>query len=375
MSDWTSRAARLVDELNEAGKVRSPQWQEAFRVVPRHVFVPEYYQQDGTGTWVTVRTDSPEGLDAVYANRALFTAVDEHGRGVSSSSMPGLMARMLELLDIHRGDRVLEIGTGTGYNAAVLCSVLGDDNVYSVDIDYVDTARERLASLGFAPTLATRDGVLGLPAGAPYDRIEATVAVASIPYAWVQQVREGGLILADLKIGTAAGNLVLLQRDGRVAEGRFDGGYAAFMSMRHPSRVEPPTAPVEVDTSSTVTGVTGVPPKAWEESVPWFLASLSLPEGTTYGFALDTRYTPTAALFTAPDGSRATVSLDGEDGTRECEQSGPHRLWDEVERAYALWEDLGQPSWERFGLTVTAEAQTVWLDDPVRPAWSCPLPE
>ncbi|WP_253830076.1 protein-L-isoaspartate(D-aspartate) O-methyltransferase [Prauserella aidingensis] len=369
-----------MDELTEAGKLRSPQWQEAFRGVPRHVFVPEYYQQDG-GTWTAVSTDSPEGLDAVYANRALFTDVDEHGRGVSSSSMPGLMARMLEILDIHPGDRVLEIGTGTGYNAAILCSVLGDDNVYSIDIDYVDAARRRLATVGFSPTLDTRDGVLGLPVGAPYDRIEATVAVSSVPYAWVQQVREGGLILVDLKIGTAAGNLVLLQHDGYAAEGRFDGGYAAFMSMRHPSRVEPPTTPVNTNSLSAVTGVTRVPPKAWEKSVPWFLASLSLPEGTTYGFTLDERYTPTATLFTSPDGSRATVlldgeeSLDGEGGAWQCEQSGPHRLWDEVERAYALWWDFGQPSWERFGLTVTPETQTVWLDDPVQPAWSCPLPD
>lgn len=375
MSDWTSRAARLVDELTEAGKLRSPQWQNAFRAVPRHLFVPTYYQQDGTGTWGAVGTDSPEGLDAVYANHALITDVDEYGRGVSSSSMPGLMARMLETLDIQPGDRVLEIGTGTGYNAAILCAVLGEKNVYSIDIDYVDTARERLASLGVAPTLATRDGVLGLPSGAPYDRIEATVAVSSIPYAWVQQVREGGLILADLKVGTAAGNLVVLQRDGYVAEGRFDGGYAAFMAMRHPSRVEPPTTLVDAASLATATGVTRVPPKAWENSVPWFLAALNLPEGTTYGFALDTQYMPTAALFTAPDGSRATVSLDGEEGAWRCEQSGPHRLWDEVERAYALWWNLGRPSWERFGLTVTAEVQTVWLDDPVHPAWSCVVPE
>lgn len=364
MTDWRSRAAHLVDELTEAGKLCAPQWQDAFRTVPRHVFVPEFYQQDQTGAWVKVSTDSGEGLEAVYSNRALFTDVDERGVGVSSSSMPGLMARMLELLDIRRGHRVLEIGTGTGYNAAILCSVLGDRNVFSIDIDYVAEARRRLLSLAFDPTLATRDGLLGLGTFAPYDRIESTVAVSRVPYAWVQQVRDGGLLLTDLKVNTAAGNLVLLRRNGDIAEGRFDSGYAAFMQMRRPGQAEEARPrPSGSGRWPTSTRKTDVPARAWEESVPWFLASLELPRGTVYGYQLEDR-SIVASTFTSPDGSRATVSLVDDNGEREVTQSGPRHLWDYVENAYEFWKGLGRPPWERFGLTVTAEDQVVWLDEP-----------
>lgn len=150
--DWTQRAARLADELTAAGKLWSPQWQAAVRAVPRHVLVPVYYRQTGRG-WERADTSTSEGrtrwLDLVYSNTALFTLPD----GRSSSSMPGLMTRMLERLDIGDGHRVLEIGTGTGYNAALVSQRLGDDTVFSVDIEpnLVALARQRLAVLGYHP--------------------------------------------------------------------------------------------------------------------------------------------------------------------------------------------------------------------------------
>ncbi len=106
---------------------------------------------------------------------------------------------MLEALDISLGMSVLEIGTGTGYNAALLCHRLGSACVTSVDIDpaLVDAARERLAALGYTPRLAARDGSAGYPPGAPYDRVIATVGVHVIPAAWIGQTREGGRILAN----------------------------------------------------------------------------------------------------------------------------------------------------------------------------------
>jgi protein-L-isoaspartate O-methyltransferase len=88
---------------------------------------------------------------------------------VSSSTKPDLMLRMLETLDVRDGHRVLEIGTGTGYNAALLSHRVGDHNVYSVDVDaeLVRLARERLAGAGYRPTLAAIDGEGGLPEHAP----------------------------------------------------------------------------------------------------------------------------------------------------------------------------------------------------------------
>ena len=134
MTDWQARAQHLADELTAAGKLRSPRWQQAIAQVPRHKLVPSYYTYTEHG-WQVADTSSPQGqqqwLALVYSNKALFVLPD----GLSSTSMPGLMTRMLEALDVHDGHRVLEIGTGTGYNAALLCHRLGDDQVFSVDID------------------------------------------------------------------------------------------------------------------------------------------------------------------------------------------------------------------------------------------------
>lgn len=313
-------------------------------------------------------------MDAVYSNRALFTDVDGHRGGVSSSSMPGLMTRMLELLDVSPGQTVLEIGTGTGYNAALLCAALGDDHVFSVDIDYVDTARKRLSSLGYAPTLRTKDGLEGLPQYGPFDRIMSTVAVHRVPWSWVEQLAQDGAILTDLKLAAQAGNLVRLVRSGDRAEGRFDNGYAAFMSMRHPDKPEPTTVPRAHD--PLCEGLTRLTPKVWEQTVPWFIAALELPVRlTSLGFQMGGDGNPVAEMLAAEDGSSATADLTlGADGARRTVQMGPTRLWDAVERGYHVWEEADRPGWERLGLTVTTDRQWVWLDKPDNSlCWDIPV--
>jgi protein-L-isoaspartate(D-aspartate) O-methyltransferase len=150
-----------------------------------------------------------EWLDQVYSNTALLTAVADHWESRSlrsSSSMPGLMTRMLETLDVQDGNRVLEIGTGTGYNVALLAHRLGEANVFSVDVepDLIDLARQRLARIGYHPTLVAADGAAGLAEHAPFDRIIATCAVPAVPWAWVEQTSPAGVILTDLKAARGA---------------------------------------------------------------------------------------------------------------------------------------------------------------------------
>jgi protein-L-isoaspartate(D-aspartate) O-methyltransferase len=161
---------------------------------------------------------------------------------VSSSTKPDLMIRMLEALDVTDGMRVLEIGTGTGYNAALLSHRLGSAQVCSVDIDphLVSQARQRLTRLGYTPTVATADGADGLPAHAPFDRIIATCALFAVPAAWIAQLRPGGLALAHIEGPLGAGNLLALRRgDAQVLEGRFLPWWGCFMRRRATARFTP----------------------------------------------------------------------------------------------------------------------------------------
>lgn len=179
--------------------------------VPRHLLVPRAYQQDNTGAWREFETAM--ALERVYSPETLVTALEAVGGNrfpISSSTKPDLMVRMLEILDVQDGHRVLEIGTGTGYNAALLAHRLGDEQVFSVDVgeDLVDLARDRLDAAGYRPRLAAVDGVHGLPAHAPFDRIIATCSVPAVPWEWAQQLAPDGTILVDLKLANSAGNLV-----------------------------------------------------------------------------------------------------------------------------------------------------------------------
>lgn len=116
----------------------------------------------------------------------------------SSASMPSVVFRMLRDLDVSPGHRALEIGTGTGWNAALLAYRLGAGNVVTVEVDraVAAAARTALERFGLAVRAVHGDGLAGRPDGAPYDRVIATCAVRTLPYAWVAQCRPLGVIVA-----------------------------------------------------------------------------------------------------------------------------------------------------------------------------------
>jgi methyltransferase of ATP-grasp peptide maturase system len=376
VNDWTDHAARLAEELVAAGKLHSPEWIAAVRAIPRHTLVPVFYEQDpGTGEWLTRDVTDPAWQERIYANRGLFTKIGEDTGswgtavvGLSSTSTPGLMTRMLETLDIHEGHDMLEIGTGTGYNAALLAHRLGAEHVFSVDIDreLVDLARDRLGRIGYRPTLMVADGANGLPEHAPYDRIIATCSVPAIPRAWLDQTRIGGLILADLKLSVHAGNLVLLTRLADRAEGYFDRTWAGFMALRPntPSHRDtdrhwPAGARDRVEATPRTTDLDQLHP--WDNLVAWFLAQLTVPDEISYGH---TTNSSRDVFLTSADGSWCEVSDHTDNRTRQVWETGPTPLWRAIENANQLWHELGQPGWDRFGLTATIEQQWVWLDSP-----------
>ncbi|HEY8985616.1 MAG TPA: methyltransferase domain-containing protein, partial [Streptomyces sp.] len=189
-------ARELVRVIEERGGfVGEPRWREAFLAVPRHVFVPYYYVA-GVGGYRRVWGEDPDPLvrerwaRGVYEDVPLAIRVRD-GELVSSSSQPSLMALMLGALGVRDGERVLEIGAGSGYNAGLLAYRLGDRGVVSVDLEpeIVESARRHLAVAGYRPRVVVGDGARGVPDGAPYDRVVATCGVGSVPSAWVRQCR------------------------------------------------------------------------------------------------------------------------------------------------------------------------------------------
>src|SRR5690606_17525223 len=246
--DGAAAAARaeLVRAIDASGAFDTdPVWREVFAAVPRHLFVPYYYIGVVGGherRWEGSPDprDRAQWLRGAYEDMPLATRLRD-GELLSSSSQPSLMAVMLAELGVRDGDRVLEIGTGSGYNAALLAHRLGDhDLVTTVDLDpeITEPARRNLAAAGYHPAVVTGDGALGVPDRAPFDRIIATCALPSVPPAWLEQTRPGGRILAPYATGVVS---LTVQEAGR-AEGRFLHTPAYFVPLRGAagSRPEPP---------------------------------------------------------------------------------------------------------------------------------------
>jgi protein-L-isoaspartate(D-aspartate) O-methyltransferase len=177
--------ARLVDGLHDSGRLCSAAVEEAFRTVPRHLFLPGV------------------PLARAYADEAVAVqAVD--GVTTSSASQPSMMAIMLAQLDLRPGHRVLEVGAGTGYNAALMARIVGPQgHVVAVDIDeeLVDGAAHHLAAAGVSDVeLVCGDGALGHAPGAPYDRIILTVGSGEVRPEWIAQLAPGGRLLLPLAL-------------------------------------------------------------------------------------------------------------------------------------------------------------------------------
>jgi protein-L-isoaspartate(D-aspartate) O-methyltransferase len=176
--DWQRQRIRMVNEQLKARDIRDERVLSAMLSVPRHLFIPESARGAAYG-------DSPVPIG--------------HGQTISQ---PYIVAFMTQSLEVGPGDRVLEIGTGSGYQAAVL-SVLAKD-VFTIEIvaPLADRARSTLQELGYRNIeVRTGNGYLGWPEHAPYDRIIVTAAPADVPPALVQQLKVGGLMAIPVGVG------------------------------------------------------------------------------------------------------------------------------------------------------------------------------
>lgn len=249
----------LVAQLHAAGAVPAA-WVLAFQAVARELFIPDrVWVTDGGARADPVAldraTDPERWLASVYSDVTIVTQFDDGRtpwpqpghRPTSSSSMPSVVAKMLRALEVEPGGSVLEIGTGTGYNAALLAELVGPrGHVTTVEIDPALAARARrsLTAAGYSDKVRvlTADGAADLdnrPGGvhAPgWDRVIATagVHVGRLPYGWVRHTRPGGIVLAPMRADLAVGPLVRFVVDGDgTARGRaVPEPKVSFMELR-----------------------------------------------------------------------------------------------------------------------------------------------
>jgi protein-L-isoaspartate(D-aspartate) O-methyltransferase len=176
--------AILADRLVAEGEITGATIQKAFRTVSRHLFLPGVPLEDA------------------YADQVVVTKRSPSGEPLISASQPTIIATMLEQIDVQPGHHILEIGTGTGYNAALLRELARTGQVTTVDIapEATRTARQHLVNAGYPDIeVLTGDGAAGAPERAPFDRIIVTAGAWDLPPAWWQQLTPTGRIVVPLR--------------------------------------------------------------------------------------------------------------------------------------------------------------------------------
>jgi len=207
--DFEKQRRALVDRLVEWEYVKSPAVRAAFMKVPRERFVPEDVR-------ASAYDDTPLPIG--------------HGQTISA---PSMIAIMLEEADLKPGEKVLEIGTGCGYNAALLAELAGPDRVVSVERipGLADLARANLAACEYRVEVVVGDGTEGHPPRAPYDCVFATAGAPRIPKPWNEQTRVGGRIVAPVGKSRMTQVLITARRTSESEWNVHEGTPCAFVPL------------------------------------------------------------------------------------------------------------------------------------------------
>ena len=387
LADLASRIGRLADELAESGDLESPHWREALLAVPRHMFIPDIAYADPNDPSasnqypVNRKADPQTWWRAVYTDTVLVTQLDDgagdlatgDGTATSSNSAPGAVFSLLEHLWVQDHQRVLEIGTGTGWTAGLLSHRVGAHNVTSIEIDPALAARARanLQAAGSRPNLVIGDGEDGFKEAAPFDRVHVTCGAETVPAAWVEQTRPGGVLVIPLTLGYGFGHLLRLTCCGDgTATGRFpdDAGYMMLRSQRHLRG--PASAFVYNESDADPSWTTLDPRSIIYESRGADLTIAARVPGCQYRTEDTGDGTGSSVfwLFETRTRRGSWASVTYQPGLREfpVRQYGPRRLWDEVRGAYLWWLRAGRPERDKFGMTYSPHGYDIWLGSPER---------
>jgi protein-L-isoaspartate(D-aspartate) O-methyltransferase len=196
---------KLVDELKRMG-INDSRVLEAINAVPRHYFLTSAF------------------LEFAYDNKAF-----QIGAG-QTISHPFTVATQSQLLKVEPGMKVLEIGTGSGFQTAVLCEL--GAKVYSIERQKLlhDNSKKLLVKMGYKPHLTYGDGYKGLPAFAPFDRIIITCAIPKVPEALLMQLKPGGIIVMPYGEGEIQQMMVIQETEEGAFNSEFHGNFS-FVPM------------------------------------------------------------------------------------------------------------------------------------------------
>ena len=209
--------SKLLTELRRSQLLADPDIDAAFSDIPRHLFLPQF------------------DLKTVYQDKAIALKVSPSGETLSSSSQPTMMAIMLQQLRLAPDMNVLEIGTASGYNAAILSQIVGAGGyttTLEIDRELAEAARNNLLRAGFGKVLVVDcDAAGGYEPRAQYDRILATAGVWDVPSKWLQQLRDGGRLVVPIWLdGVQVSAAFVPQADGTYLS--VDNRPCAFVYMQ-----------------------------------------------------------------------------------------------------------------------------------------------
>lgn len=356
--DWKPYAEKLAPRASHP----TSRWREALATTPRHVFVPRWWELDDSAEVFTLR-DGPSAeqawLKTVYdpyttcvtkvgTLHADHAEPGDHPRGLptSSSTLPALVIKMYRHGQLYQGADILDVGTGSGYGAALLCRRFGDRRVTTVDVDpyLTEAASERMNTTGLHPTVAAIDATGPVPG--TYDRIVSMVSVRPIPASWLAALRPDGRLVATItntslivtanKIDRSHGDTI----DGEplVAVGRVERDWVGFMGARsgadYPLGLDHMFAAVrDLDGEHISRGrypVLDVRDSGELDSI----LEITVP-------GIDRRYEEShdgrrTAWLLHRDGSWAHATAIGDEPPL-VHQSGPRRLWDSLDDLRHYW--------------------------------------
>jgi protein-L-isoaspartate(D-aspartate) O-methyltransferase len=336
---------------------------QAYLATPRHLFVRRYREM-ASKEWREVNQENlHEHLATLYADKPLILFGEDDDNVPSTISQPSFVLRMLDLLQFQPGQTVFELGTGSGWNAALIGQLVGPSGyVYSLEIipEVAEIAAETIAEAGIKNVhIVTADGGEGYPAGAPYDRVTFTAGTYDLSRHFYDQIKDGGLLLVVIKNAGGGDNLFVLRKvqDHFESVHSMPCGFVQLTGKHKMDALDPTTLDALPEWTALQHRETARRPFWWGGKGPEFFTwqtmgirsflSITEPLFRAFKTVKSDKGTMDQHYFGLWDPEHISLVLAKDDELVSYgSPAATDRLWHMVHR----WVDLGMPTAASFGL-------------------------